>query len=255
MFATPDRQGRGPQVQHLISAARRGQWSADADIDWSLPVAVPFWLSRRTYRRIVSQIYHGEIATQQLCRRLLGEVGDGEARVLLGLQLGDEVRHAAAYRRYLETIGGIAPAESALSRALQRSLDWRGSPAALIAAFHIVFEGGALAILQHLAHRFPCPQLAAINAKVAPDEARHFAFGRAYLSKHAPALTAEEREAIYAWLETVWREAAGAARRRHTVMGALATRMGSGWLADGWMRQADVLAELGFGGADKMPAD
>lgn len=232
--------------QDILNAARRGQWSVDADIDWRLDVRPPRWLKRSSYVSIVSQFYFGELATQRLCRRLLKDLADDEGRALVGWQLGDETRHAVAFGRYLERLGDIAPVEDGLQTALERSLAWQGSPAALIAAFHVVFEGGALALLQKLTKRFPCPLFADIDSRVVPDEARHIAFGKRYLRERVPQLDPEERREILAWLRDVWGEAAKSSRREYSGFIGRAFGLDPDWAAASWRDQQTVLAGLGF---------
>lgn len=232
--------------QDILSAARNGQWSVDADIDWRLDAVPPRWLPRGSYVSIVSQFYYGELATQRLCRRLLEQLLEAEARAAVAWQLGDETRHAVAFKRYLDRLGDIAPVEEGLETALERSLAWQGSPAALIAAFHVVFEGGALALLQKLVKRFPCPLFADIDERLVPDEARHIAFGKLYLRGHVPELDPEERREIFAWLRDVWGEAARSSKREYSGFIGRAFGLDPDWAAASWRHQEQVLAGLGF---------
>lgn len=241
-------------MKRLLESARRAQWSVETDIDWDQPIAFPLWFRRSTYIKVVSQFYHGEMIIQRLCRRLIAELADPEAQELVRMQLTDEVRHASAFERYLRRIGDLAPVEEALQAALEQSLAWKGSPHALIAAFHVVFEGGASALLQQLNSRFPCPLLRQINAKVLADEARHIAFGKLYLRRHLAELSDDERLEIYRWLKAVWREPAETARRRYSLPVAMATRLGRNWLSDGWERQGHILVDIGLIGESERVA-
>ena len=230
----------------MLAAARRGQWSVDADIDWCRNAVPPRWMRRSSYVSIVSQFYYGELATQRLCRRLLEDLADGNGRAAVAWQLGDETRHAVAFSRYLERLGDIAPVEEGLETALERSLAWQGSSAALIAAFHVVFEGGALALLQKLVKRFPCPLFAGINERLVPDEARHIAFGKRYLREQVPQLDPDERQEIFAWLRDVWGEAARSSRREYSGFIGRAFGLDPDWAAASWRDLEQVLAGLGF---------
>ena len=148
-------------MKALLRKETDGQWSAEHAIEWRQPILRPIWMRRKTYVKLMSQFYHGELATQRLCRRLIAEVDDPDCVEFLHYQLRDEIRHEAVYTRYLERLGDIAPIEMELEDALEGSLAWQGSPLGLIVAFHVVFEGGALQLLEHLGlsrTRFPWTQ-------------------------------------------------------------------------------------------------
>jgi hypothetical protein len=78
----------------------------------------------------------------------------------------------------------------------------------------MVFEGGAVALIEKLVRRFPCPLFAALNARILIDEARHVAFGRDYLARRLPQMPADERIALYRWVRDLWYRAGAETRRR-----------------------------------------
>lgn len=233
-------------MESLIVKQIEGQWQPDEAIDWDVKVVRPRWMRRRTYAKLVSQFYHGEIATQQLCRRLIEQLDDGEASTFLRYQLKDELRHDAVYARYLARVGDILPADDVLAEALEGSLAWCGSPLGLIVAFHVVFEGGALNILERLGSAFPCPLFRQINAKILPDEARHVAFGVDYLRRHVADLDQDERVAMYRWVRERWSHAASDTQARHGIHLKWATRLPANWLASAWDRQDRLLQTIGL---------
>ncbi len=239
---------KGPKkpVKNLLEIAARPGWSIDGDIDWDQDIRLPFWIRRKTYLKIVSQFYHGERMIQRLCRRLISEVIEPDAREFLAFQLADEEKHERVYRRYIERIGPIAGLEPELAQALDTSLGWRGSPVALITAFHIVFEGGAMRILDKLAGGFRCPLLAQINTLVCREEALHVAFGVKYVQQHLPDMDAGEVREIGRWVGSVWQECASQVRRRQTLPVRLATRMGTNWAGDAWSHQERLLWRMGL---------
>ena len=234
-------------MQSLIAKEAEGQWSPSEAIDWSQRARVPFWMGRHTYIRLVSQFYHGERATQRLCQRLLREIDDPLALEFLRYQLADEERHEAVYGRYIESLGPIAPIDPELERALEGSLMWQGSPVGLIVAFHVVFEGGALHLLEKFSTRIRCPLFRQINARILPDEARHVAFGVKYIRENLPKLDAGERRELYAWVKGLWQSSARNMEQRHTLPIILSTSLSRDWMTTAWKRQDALLQSLGLG--------
>ena len=229
----------------LAAKARAGQWSAARDIDWRRPPRLPLWITRDQARATISQLYHGEVATSRLCQTLLREFEPGPARQCLEFQTRDELRHAEAFKRYLESLGGVAEMDDNLAWALDSA--GRG-PAGLLGAmvaFHVVVEGEVLRVQDSLSRLLPCPLLRQINRRVARDEARHVAFGRIYLTEALPDLSADARSRLYGWVYDLWRQ---------TTKLALAESVGSGtarrvlrsWLSGGWRHHEATLQQIGL---------
>lgn len=233
-------------IARLIEKAEGDDWAPATDIDWSLPIKYPFWFRRRTYRSLVSQFHHGEKAVMHMCDHLAPLLDGGEARRFVALQRRDETKHADVYAAYAERLGGIQPMEPALDAVLRESRDWPGSAAGIILAFHMVFEGGAVGLIEKLVRRLPCPLFAALNARILIDEARHVAFGRHYLSRQLPLMPVDERIALYRWVQDLWYRAGAETRSRYTLPVALVTRLGSDWLDAGWQRQSAILIGIGL---------
>ncbi len=239
----------------LLAKEAADQWSPEIDIDWQLAVRYPFWFRRRTYVKTISQFYHGERATQRVCQRLLSEIEDPVTQAFLSYQLADEEKHEAVFARYIQRMGDIAPIEPAMARALEGSLAWRGSkfgsPIGLMVSFHIIFERGALMLMERLVERFPCPLFRAISAKISADEARHVAFGMKFIQQHIAKLADEERRAIYAYVAGLWLECAAEAESRYSVPVALVARIGSNWMLENWQNQKRHLIKIGLVDADE----
>ncbi len=226
-------------------------WSADDAVDWRAPLVVPAWLPRRTFVAAVSQLYHGEIATAAICRRLLaGPVGaDAGARACLEAQIVDEARHARAYRAYLARLGDIAPAEPAAAAFFRGGAAGPGDPdLGAILAYHVVLEGEALRIQQGFATWLPCPVFRALNARIARDEARHVGFGRIYLENRLAVLPVEERRALFLWVKALWRACAESVMERFRIPGVMTARTARRWLESRWQRQVKDLVALGLVG-------
>ena len=159
MNELPPQQRYGPptdcRIDALIANSQARQWSMDEDIDWRQEIIPPGWLLRRFRGALISQFLHGEEATARVCRRLMAEVSDPSVRRLLAMQIADEDRHARVYKKYLARLGEWTPMEPAMKEAVERALQWNGSPLGLVVAFHIVLEGEALRSLRDLAVELP----------------------------------------------------------------------------------------------------
>lgn len=234
------------RLLRLAENGRHDQWSVDRDIDWSVKERLPVWISRRHAGIAVSQLYHGELATARMCRRLLRETDDPLVRRCLSLQLEDELRHAAAYRRYLARFGGVAPMEPALARAL--GLAGRGPVGILgtVVAFHIVAEGELLRLQERLVGFFPCPLLRRISKLVSRDEARHVAFGRLYLEAWIADLPPHRRTELYHWVRRIWNDCVQATLAAGGGRGPIIQWFVRRWLGQAWRRHETTLGRLGI---------
>lgn len=207
-----------PGLDKLIARAEAGVWDPARDIDWSDGPVRPALIPSPLYRMLISQLYHGERAVLAMCERLSGEISDAGARRFLATQADDEARHAEAYARYLDRIGGIGPVDPALRRTFEAALDWDGPWQGLMVAGHLLLESEAVRLLRRSPRMFSCPLLREINARVARDEARHLAFGRLYLRLHLGRLSRSERQRIHRWVHGLWRESVYAWRGPLTVL-------------------------------------
>ena len=234
----------------LAAKGERAQWTADELTDGGRP-AVPRWIPSALYTALVSQFYHGELATLRLCRRLLQRIGDADARRCLAVQIADEERHIRVYRAYLERLGDIAEPEPTVANAYQQVLTWPGPPEAMIAAFNIVLEGEALRTLDDLGGWLPCPWFRRINARVSRDEARHFAFGRFYLSAALPNLGRDQRLEIHHWLIGLWDAIGTAMLEQFHVPGLITRGHRRRWVEAGWRNHRAQLMAVGLVDADE----
>ena len=240
-------------LESLAAKGEAQQWSFE-DIDWDIEAAVPAWLPRRFYADLISQFYHGEMATLAMCRRILADMdtpGDipGDipgARRCVELQIADEARHAEVYRAYVTEIGGLEPIHPTLEAAYDKALAWDGPPEAMIAAFNIVIEGEALFALDYLGGWLPCPRFRRINARVSRDEARHLAFGRMYLKARLGTLELDQRFEIYRWLKDLWTNTAFGVLGRFPIPSAILGRRCRTWAETGWKDHRRALLDVGL---------
>lgn len=234
------------RIAALNRKALRGQWSLDAAIDWRQGVTRPWWLPRKTYVAMVSQLYHAELATQKMCRRLHAELPESEAKRFLRGQSTDEARHAEAYRIYLERLGDIAPINEAVEAALEGGFAWAGSVYGPLVAFNVVLEGEALRLQRELSEMFPCPLLGQINERIARDEARHVAFGKIYLRDKLALLPFDERLAIYLWVKRLWHVCTSVNAGRRGPAASTLIRLGRRRLGERWLEQHQTLIDVGL---------
>lgn len=227
--------GNDRGVTNLIHEPR---WSID-EIDWQR-FETPEGSIAAVQRRLVSHLLAGERLAEAICARLIDESGDSPARVGLVRQLADEQRHQAVFARYLDMLGDAAH-EDAFAPAFEAVTAWRGPPAALLVAGHVLLECDAIDAAV-LLRNVPCPLLASLCRLVTRDEARHVAFGRALLAAELKHLDRATRLEIYAWARRSWMQNATLTLRRFA---------GIGWFARGgaaalWQRHYRRLVAIGL---------
>jgi hypothetical protein len=223
-------QRRPEPFARLAAKARAGQWSAAHDIDWRRLPRLPLWITQDQARTAISQLYYGEIATSRMCQTLLREFEPGPARQCLEFQIRDELRHAEVFKRYLESLGGVAE----MDRNLARALDAAGSGPA-----------GVLRVQGSLSRLLPCPLLKQVNRRVARDEARHVAFGRIYLTEALADLSTDARGRLYDWVYDLWRQTTNLTLAKDTGSGAVQRSLRS-WLLGGWRHHEAALQRVGL---------
>ena len=237
------------RMDRLAAGGQRAAASADAAIDWSLPIKPPAWMTRRAYITAISQLYYGELATTEMCRRLLDALDEPAATAFIRTQIADEERHIGFYERYLRRAGAIGDIDEGVAMAYDAALSWPGSYHGSIVAFHIVMEGEGLRLQNLYSNWFPCPLFAQMNSAIARDEARHVAFGKVFLREKLGGLSAEERVEIYRWIRTLWFDCANAIRTE--MPQAVKLLLGRKWLDERWRQQARALVDIGLIGNDE----
>lgn len=223
---------------------------ADTAVDWAVPIKPPAWLPRRGYVTAISQFYYGELATIEICKRILPELRDPSAARFVRTQIADEERHAALYARYLGQVGGIGEIEEGVAMAYRGARAWRGSHHGPIILSHVVLEGEGLRLQNLYSRWFACPLYQQINRVIARDEARHVAFGKIYLRGTLPRLPLEERIETFRWIRSLWFDCAHALRRE--MPQSVLLLLGRKWMADRWRQQSRGLVDIGLIGVDEL---
>jgi hypothetical protein len=222
--------GERDDLTKLYEKAKRSQWNATTDIDWSIDVdplatdgmtAYLPMLASDAFSRfdaaeqanaahhfnswITSQFMHGEQGALLATAKLVAEVPSAEAKFYGATQVADEARHVEAYSRYLaEKLEMTYPVNPNLRELLELIVaDSRWDVTYL--GMQVVVEGIALAAFG-LIHQFSTePLIKQITRYVMADEARHVAFGVLSLNGLYEEMTdAERREREDFVVEAAW---------------------------------------------------
>jgi hypothetical protein len=205
----------------LYEKGKTQQWNATERIDWSQnldpenPVSLDdrvigiygsdIWnrmtekeranLRRHAQSWRLSQFLHGEQGALICSAKIVQQVPDISAKSFAATQVIDEARHVEAFSRLLrekfELAYPITPPLKTLLEGVVRDSRWDMT----YLGMQVLIEGLALAAFQVFRDRARNPLVAAVNAYVMQDEARHVAFGRLALRDYYPQLgDAERRE-------------------------------------------------------------
>jgi len=239
---------REHQIANLINNAQNGQWQIEDGIDWSIHPSPPNFLTQRFIGRALGALMAGEEATAAACKMLLADMPDTDMRICLEFQAADEDRHAEVYRSYLERVGMPPLIPDGFREATRQLVNWKGPPAGLIFAVHVVLESEALTLQHELSDDIRCPLFRAINRRVTQDEARHVAFGQLISVSANAQLTAQERQETVAAIKSIWDACIKALVNDNAVL----WRAVKGFSERRWALQAKSLEKLGL--IDPVPA-
>jgi len=191
-----------PDMRRLYENAKRDQWNATSDVDWSTPLDLDagifadglidgygseFWdsLDAPARRRLnlefsswrLSQILHGEEGAMLACSQLVDMVPTNYAKFFQSTQVVDEARHAEVISRYLsEKCGGrIYPIADNL-RTLFDKLLGEGKWFIKTVGLQLIAETFAVGLFRMLAETAQDPLLRTICQRIVADESRHMGF-------------------------------------------------------------------------------
>jgi hypothetical protein len=210
--------GERDELARLYSKAKRSQWNATTDVDWSIDVDplnsggladyLPL-IAAESFDRfnaaeraraahhvnswLTSQFLHGEQGALLATAKLVEQVPWIEAKHYGATQVMDEARHVEVYARYLQDkLELMYPVNDNLRQLLELVIaDPRWDVTYL--GMQIIVEGIALAAFG-LVHQYSTePLIKDITRYVMADEARHVAFGALSLAGFYDQLTAAER--------------------------------------------------------------
>ncbi len=221
--------GARPRLEALYEKAKRAQWNAGSDLDWSIPVdqekvvranaqanptqlrwdaaliagtALEHWDEERfvalgveNQNWMLSQFLHGEQGALLCTAKIVETVPWIDAKFYAATQVVDEARHVEVFARYLdEKLSGHYPINPHLGLLLDDVVaDPRWDMTYL--GMQIMVEGLALAAFGFLHATTTEPLLKKLLRYVMADEARHVAFGVLSLEElYAELSAAEVRE-------------------------------------------------------------
>jgi hypothetical protein len=194
------------KLEDLYKKAKRDQWNADVEIDWSQPVDPAgkildpermsmlqlefFKRLSQTQREafnahysawVLSQLLHGEQGALMVAGELVPMVPDYEAKLYVASQTMDEARHVEVFARYIRKLDKIYPVQRTLQQILDDIMStphWQAKTVGM----QVILEGLALGTFINVRAATGCALLRQLLAYVTKDEARHVAFGNVYLS-------------------------------------------------------------------------
>src|SRR5215475_9421100 len=204
----------------LYSKGKKSQWDADERLDWSQELdpdnpmglddrqiaifGTPLWnrlsdaeranVRRNLQANSLSQFLHGEQGALVATAKIVQTVPGIQAKYYAATQVMDEARHVEAYSRLIhEKVKMAWPISSTLATLLEQTITDRRWDMTYL-GMQILIEGLALAAFQRLRDHAKNPLVAAVNAYVMQDEARHVSFGRLALRELYPQLSDAERD-------------------------------------------------------------
>jgi para-aminobenzoate N-oxygenase AurF len=208
------------RLEDLYAKAKREQWNADVEIDWARPVdpggkildsermailRLAFFqrfdkkqlevLNAHYSAWILSQLLHGEQGALMVAGELVAAVPDLEAKLYCASQAMDEARHVEVFRRYIDKLDRIYPAQPVLAEVLHAIFTTPHWPAKMV-GMQVILEGLALGTFINVRASTGCDLLRELLTYVTKDEARHVAFGNIYLADAIAAMHPDDRAEV-----------------------------------------------------------
>jgi len=221
------------ELRALYERGKKGQWNAEEDLDWSIPLRREEWFMPQVgaslmsslltergvdeatcreaawdeFSHLLSQLLHGEQAALQLCGQLVNCCPTMDAKWYAGSQVIDEVRHVEAFSKFLSRkMGVIQPIDPTLKVLLDKLLEaptWKTKTLGM----QCLFEGMAVGIMDIVQRSNTNPLIKEMIRRVHQDEARHAAFGiltaRRMVKESSPEEMAELEDFAFSILETL----------------------------------------------------
>src|SRR5215467_5739304 len=209
------------EMRRLYEQAKRDQWNAASDIDWSRPLdgdggliadelvdvhGTRFWdrlspdqradVNRRVSQWRLSTLVHGEHGAMLVCSQMVENVHGQDAKLFQATQVVDEARHNEVLQRYLalRLDGQTYPLAGNVKEIFDTLLGTAAWHLKTI-GLQLVAETFAVSLFRMLAESSKDPVLRQICKRIVQDEARHMGFSMVSLpSLVAEASAAEHRE-------------------------------------------------------------
>jgi hypothetical protein len=208
------------KLEDLYCKAKREQWNADVEIDWSravdpggrildeerMAILKMRFLKRLSASQlevfnahysawILSQLLHGEQGALMVAGELVAAVPDYEAKLYAASQAMDEARHVEVFGRYIRKLDRIYPAQPVLKSilvAIMQTPCWQAKTVGM----QVILEGLALGTFINVRAFTGCALLRELLGYVVKDEARHVAFGNLYLTASIAEMHPDDRAMV-----------------------------------------------------------
>ena len=208
-----------PDMRSLYEKAKRDQWNASRDIDWSLDINPDIGifadelidghgtdalsnLDAKTFAKLnvefscwrISQLLHGEEGAMLACSQLVDMVPGNDAKFFQSTQVVDEARHTEVLSRYLLDKCGarIYPVSPNLKTLFDHILG-HGKWFVKTVGLQLLAETFAVALFRLLGESAKDPLLSQICKRILSDESRHMGFSILSLPDEIRSLNASDR--------------------------------------------------------------
>ena len=211
-----------PDMRRLYENAKRDQWNASSDIDWSAPAdpergifhdglidayGSSYWEKLDKRRRLelnrefsawrLSQLLHGESGAMIACSQLVQMVPTTDAKFFMTTQVVDEARHAEVLARYIkERLGNKVYPMTTNLKSLFDQLVGSGKWYIKTIGLQLVAETLAVSLFRMLAESAQDPTLSVVCRRILSDESRHMGFSVLSLPEQIEQLSETERHEV-----------------------------------------------------------
>ena len=212
------------ELRRLYEKGKAGQWNAQTDLDWSIPIDRGDWVldpvgsllanvvrlaggseaaqkeaTHDELAYVLSQLLHGEQAALQLCGQLTNVCREIDQKFYAASQVIDEARHIEVFAKFLaEKAGEIHPIGGDLKTLLDVLLQAEGMQKKVL-GMQTLFEGMAVGIMDTLRRDTPNELVRSMLHRVEQDESRHAAFGVLNMRRIVRASSAAEMASMEDW--------------------------------------------------------
>jgi len=218
---THDLEAKDQDMRGLYEKAKRDQWNASRDIEWTqelnpdrgiLPdglidiYGTKYWerlspaqrtqLNRHFSAWRISQLMYGEEFAMLVCSQLVNIVPNIDAKFFMATQVVDEARHSEVLTRYLlEKVGVTYPLTSSLRNLFDRILEMPQWYLKTVGT-QLVAETLAVSLFRMLEQHSQDPLISSICKRILADESRHMGFGMLSLPDQVAELSGQERREV-----------------------------------------------------------
>ena len=210
-----------PDLHRLYENAKRDQWNASVDIDWSQEADPEqgfvadelidiydssFWHKMNSKEKAemnrlfsawrLSQLFHGEHGAVLVCGQLANVLPDADTKFFMATQVMDESRHNEFFQRYLTERVGQTYDQATTGRELFDYILSDPRWYVKTIGLQLIGETFAVALFKMLADTAKEEILRYGCKLILRDEARHMALGMLSLPEQMEQLSAQERQEV-----------------------------------------------------------